>query len=332
MENESAKSGSRAGRRIRWLAGAIVLAIAAYSGGWYWLAGKVETETRRAMQAQSAAGTDIDCEGLSVSGYPFRLEVRCKSVGVVRPMDRVTIRTGGFRSAAQVYEPTRIVAELDSPVSIDGGTASNLELGWRLGRASAVIGQPLPQRASVSVDELSAKAGAQPLLRAGHAEAHMRRNEGALDLAVRYDGLVLERVLTRGRELPVLAGDADLTVDDGVRMVVRGATSLRGVSGQLRRAALLVTPDRGVLVSGPFSVGNDGLIDATLKLTVVDPAGLAQAFKPAFPDYASQIEALAAAQPPAGDGEVPELTLPLVIREGMARIAFINLGHIPPVD
>jgi hypothetical protein len=64
----------------------------------------------------------------------------------------------------------------------------------------------------------------------------------------------------------------------------------------LRRAALLVTPDQGVLVSGPFSVGNDGLIDATLELTVVDPAGLAQAFKPAFPDYASQIEALAAAQ------------------------------------
>jgi hypothetical protein len=53
-----------------------------------------------------------------VRGYPFRLEVFCTALDVARPAEGLTVKAGAFRSAAQVYEPRRVYAELDSPVAV----------------------------------------------------------------------------------------------------------------------------------------------------------------------------------------------------------------------
>jgi hypothetical protein len=177
-----------------------------------------------------------------------------------------------------------------------------------------------------------ALGGIEGAVAAAHAEAHMRLNEGDLDLAWRYEGLALDEKLTGRSGLPVLAGDADIMRSRTVRRWPRQACSrCAAISGEIRRLALLVTPERGLLVSGPFSIRADGLVDATLEVIVVDPAGFAQAFKPAFPEQAAKIDTLAAVPAQAGPDGTPEIKLPVTIAGGNAMLGFIPLGQIAAV-
>ncbi|TCD13763.1 DUF2125 domain-containing protein [Oricola cellulosilytica] len=333
MESRREKSPRDTGRQIRWLAVIIFLVAIAYSGGWFWLADKVEAYATAALDAQRAKGNSIDCPGRAVTGYPFRFEVRCASIAFEQPAREFSIEAGAFRSAAQVYEPRRIIAELDSPMTVLSPVLPPLRIEYDLAQTSAVVAEPLPQRASAAIDRLRVSTHDEnPLMTSTRFEIHMRQNGDALDLAVRFEGLAAAPPLAPYSALPPLSGDADVTIKDGVALASGGVSSLRGVSGELRRGALLVTPEKGVMLNGPFSIGADGLVDATLELSVVDPAGLAAAFKPVFPQYAAQIEALASVQPPSDDGSVPEVTLPVAIRDGMVRLGFFALGDIPPID
>ncbi|QKV20131.1 DUF2125 domain-containing protein [Oricola thermophila] len=330
MAEKKEKQVGNAGRRMRWMAAGILAAGIAYSAGWYWLANRVEAETARYIATQRQQGTTIGCADRSVGGYPFRLEVFCTAFDLARPLDGLTVKAGAFRSAAQVYEPRRVYTELDSPVVVESAVAGALRLDWSLARATASLAQPLPERASVAVDDLDVTLdGIGKALAAAHAEAHMRLREGDLDIAWRYEGLVFDERVAGRANLPVLAGDGDVTIEDGAARAASGLRTLRGASGEIRRLALLVTPKQGLLVSGPFSVDEGGLVDATLELVVVDPAGLAQAFRAAFPELAAQIDALAAMSAESGPDGTPEIVLPVSIRDGQAVLGFIPLGRLP---
>jgi len=333
MAENKEKPRYNAGRRIRWLGVAIIVAVIAYSGGWYWLAGQVETQAAGFVEEQRGLGLAIDCADRDVRGYPFRLEIFCTSLDMERPAEGLTVEAGAFRSAAQVYEPNRIYAELDAPVSVASPVVGQVKANWSLGRVTATLAEPLPERVSVALDNLDlAFAGLQKALTATHGEAHMRTQGEELDLALRYEGLTIDPRFVAGRTLPTLSGDADLRLKDGVALATQGVSTLRGVAGEIQRLALLLTPERGFLVSGPFEIGADGLIDATLKIIIVDPAGFAAAMKPVFPEYASQIDMVASGQKQAGPDGTPELQLPVSIRDGRAALGFIPLGRIPPLD
>jgi hypothetical protein len=333
MANDKSKPPYNAGRRIRLLALGIVAAGIGYSYGWHWLAGRVGAEADRMVAEEQARGTAIDCADREVRGYPFRLEVFCTSFDVARPADGLTVKAGGFRTAAQVYEPRNIIAELDSPVTVTSDFAGAMKFDWTLAQASAVLDDPVPQHASAVVDDLTVGfAGIERALAAAHAETHLRRVEDNVDLAWRYEGLVIDAGLAGGRHLPALSGDANMTIKNGVALAAGGVQSLRGVSGEIHRLALLLTPERGLLVSGPFEIGMDGRVNATLDVFLVDPAGFAQELKPVFPEYSSQFDAFAAMPQKAGPDGTPELKLPVRITDGNAVIGFIPVGTIPPVD
>src|SRR6202021_862269 len=60
----------------------LVIAAAAWSAFWFYSASKVD-ETADAWRAREArSGRVYDCARRSVSGYPFRLEVRCAGASV----------------------------------------------------------------------------------------------------------------------------------------------------------------------------------------------------------------------------------------------------------
>lgn len=330
MEHENSKSQGKAGRRIAWLGVAIVVACVAYTAGWYWIAGRIDAEAARQISSEQNAGTDIACADRSIGGYPFRIEMRCSSLMVARPAEKLSVKAGAFRSAAQVYQPDKVIAEVDGPATVDAPGMPPIRLAWDLAHASAQLGEPLPSRASTEIQALAADIGdTLNAVRAQQAELHMRRVEGDLDLAGTVRKLALDPAIAEGRALPIFGLDLNMRIDDGVALVAGGQQSLRGVSGEFRHATVRLDSNEGIEVKGPFSVGEDGLVDADWKLTVVDAAGLAEAFKPAFPEYASQIAMLAASQPASNGGGPPQFTLPVTVRNGEARLAFISLGRIP---
>src|SRR5262249_40349342 len=130
-----------------------------------------------------------------------------------------------------------------------------------------------------------------------------------------------------GAQLPPLAGVADLTVAGGVNLVRSGNNSLRGHSGTIRTLDLSSDPQTGLSLSGPFSVSNEGLLDAELKVTIRNPKALAEQLAQAFPSNANQIRSSFDGLAVLGNNP----TLPLKVKAGKATLGFIRLGVIPPL-
>ncbi|RJG43846.1 DUF2125 domain-containing protein [Mesorhizobium sp. DCY119] len=315
-------------RRILWLAAFVVLLFGGYSVGWFYLAGKVETKAKAEIASLNRDGMVAECTNPVARGYPFRLGLFCDHVAFEDAGRGVSVSAGNFRSAGQIYDPTHLIAEIDGPARIDVPQSQPLALTWDNLRASVRLAQPLPERVSVEGKMLKAATDAgAPLLAADTFEGHVRPNGQDLDLAGSFAGLALDSSLVEGRTLPLLSGDTDLTVKNGVTLIAQKAQSLRGQSGTIRSLDLSTSETAGLSLSGPFSVGEDGLLDAQFKLTVRDPQGLAMALSEAIPEKSEQIQQGFAALSMLGSAP----SLPLKISKGRASFGFIKLGNVPPL-
>jgi hypothetical protein len=155
----------------------------------------------------------------------------------------------------------------------------------------------------------------------------MRRNGDDLDLAASFADAALDPRVAQGAKLPPLAGEADLTIIDGVDWVRFGDGSLRGRSGMVRTLALSTGQGTGLSLSGSFTVAEDGLLDADLMIRVRGPKELADQLAGAFPAHADQIRTSFMGLAAMGDNP----SMPLKVTRGKARLGFLPLGDIPPL-
>jgi hypothetical protein len=327
---KTGRPGSRYGRRIAWLGVLVVLLLGGYTAAWFHFAGRLEEQARIVTSRSYAGGASVECENPQARGYPFRIGIYCDQVAFSEVPQGARLSAGSFRSAAQVYDPKRIVAELDGPASIDLPGADPLALAWQGLRASVRLAKPLPDRVSVETSALSAKNASGDLLATVDAfQAHFRPNGRAIDLAARFERLAIDPRVLDARSLPPLSGQSDLSIDDGVQLAGKGLDSLRGQSGTLRLLDLSTAEGKtGVALSGPFSIAGDGLVDADLSLVVRDAAGIATVLSEAFPEARDRISLSLSGLAALG----PETSLPLKIERGRATLGFIPLGEIPPLE
>ena len=171
----------------------LLIAAVAWTAFWFYSASQVDVvaDAWRAREAQS--GRVYDCAQRSVSGYPFRLEVRCEharvslasqTAGQTEAQAPITAKLGNILVMAQVYDPKLLIAEFTAPATIsDPNSASSMIVNWRTARSS-IVGLPgIPQRVSLVFDDPAldrVKGSLQlPLLRAKHIELHGRIAEGS---------------------------------------------------------------------------------------------------------------------------------------------------------
>jgi hypothetical protein len=320
-------------RRFLWLALFIVVLFGGYSALWFTLANRLEKQSQALIASLNSEGATAECTNLEVRGYPFRLGLFCDSLDYDDAAKNVSATAGSLRSAAQVYQPQHIVAELDSPLRTSTPGLPPLWLDWDKLRASVRIAEPMPERISVEVEGLSGATDPDEgdpvsLFSAEAGEAHLRPNGADLDAAVSFTQVEIDPAAVAGKTLPVLDGAGDVTLKDGVRLVVSKTQSLRGQSGTIRNLNLSSGSDTGVALSGTFAVGTDGLLDANLTITVRDPQGVSEALAAAFPAAQKQITTGFAALSMLGNTP----SLPLRISKGKAVLGFISLGRIPPLE
>jgi hypothetical protein len=327
MDETSTRKG-RYGRRIVWLGVAVVVLIAAYTAGWFWLARKIEGEASLVLARLQERGMKAECANLTARGYPFRIGLFCDRVAVEQTTDLVSVSAGAFRSAGQIYDPMLIVAELDGPASFSAPGTGTLDLDWEKLRASARLAQPLPKRVSLEGSGLRVTAGGgTKLVGADTFEGHMRPNDADLDLAAQFAGLVLDPVLVDGRSVPPLSGEADISVADGASLLGDDAHDLRGRSGVVRNLSLTLGTTGSLQLSGPFSIAEDGLIDGNLRVSLQEPKALAASLSQIFPEEADKIDQALVGLTFLGN----QPSLPLRISKGRVSLGFIPLGKIPPV-
>jgi hypothetical protein len=310
-------------RRFAWFAFAIVAAVGLYTAGWFYAASQLESEVANAIAKSRARGAETDCTHAQARGYPFRIGLFCDGVAWSDRQAGLSLTGMGLRSAAQIYQPRRVVGELDTlRAEFTNGEGIRIDLADI--RYSAHLASPLPEIASISGQTATAGAlSGEALATAKGVEVHMRPNGPDLDLAGRFLGLAM--IAGVGPAVPSLDGDIDLTVRDGVAQIM-APKGLRGLSTEIRNLSLN-GGGAGVTVSGRFAIDAAGLVDATLTLSIRNPTVLAAILGTALPEMRPQLaqaEALIGAM-----GDNPQL--PLAISKGRIRMGFFTLGRIPPL-
>jgi hypothetical protein len=154
----AASSQSRSGRRFWLLGGGIVLAIALYTGGWFYAASELKNTVLKAIAPGNAAGVTGECSNIDFRGYPFRIGLFCSKVDVDDNVNGVSATFGELRSAAQVYAPGHIVWELDSPAEIRTAHGLSINAEWTNLQSSLVTKFKGVDRTSTVIDGLKATA------------------------------------------------------------------------------------------------------------------------------------------------------------------------------
>ncbi|MBO6717380.1 MAG: DUF2125 domain-containing protein [Rhizobiaceae bacterium] len=318
-------------RRFIWLAIAIIAAIALYTFGWFYAADRLVSEAQAALDRASSGGNRAVCEQMDARGYPFRIGLFCDAVFVERRTEGIDLDAGALRSAAQVYSPRQVVAELDAPVRLNLPRLLPLHFTWGSLQASARLALPMPERTSLVAQRLNVEAdtpgvGNTGLLGADRAEVHLRPAGANLEVGLRTNALTMGPLLTAG-QLPPVSGVADFVLLDGMARFGARDFDPHGARLDIRRVEIAVEGGGNLAISGPLSVRDDGLVDADLQVKASDAAALLAIVAGAFPEISQQMLTLGAGLAALG----PDQPLPLRIREGVVTLGFITLGQIPPI-
>lgn len=338
-EGETGRS-SAAGRVFAGVAILVVVLAAALTGVWYYLAGELDRRVASALDAAGGGGTAIACDGREVFGYPFRIGLSCDAVGVDAPANGIRLSAGSLRTAAQIYQPSHIVAELGGPLRATVPDLPPLEMNWALAQASTSLWTEGLERVSIAIDQavlsLVGEAGAlTPLARSVRLETHARQNGAALDFALSDAGVVA--TIPPIGDIPAFDLSADLTVDGAAGWLQDGVPggqvgpALRGEAGMIRSLRLVSSVGASVDVSGPFRVSEAGEISGDFRLGVENPQAIATLVTVLVPGSGGVASAIAGGIGLVGRQENGQTVLDVAVRDGEARLGFIPLGRLPRI-
>ncbi|MCY6383632.1 DUF2125 domain-containing protein [Hoeflea prorocentri] len=337
MARSSGKAPANTSRRYLWLVILIVVAIAGYTGVWFYLAGQLESRSQFLLSDLRSQNVEADCRDLDVRGYPFRLGLHCTSVVAEDQKTATTVSTGGFRSAAQIYKPNHIVSELDGPVSIKASAGLLADMNWDILRSSTVFSLDGLDRASLESKELQAKvtvAGASDPVEvvAETSQFHARRNNADLDAVLRLNSAIV-RLGEQLGNMPALDLQADVTLADRASLLNGGSQTdqpWRDLSASLNNLNADLENGAGLSIEGPFSINQDGYLTGKFNMEVRNMRAWQDVLTRAFPHLAKEIGNAAGIAAGIGGGG-GSLSLPVNIENGTVRIGFIQLGKLPPI-
>jgi hypothetical protein len=278
--------------RLFLLPGLLLVAAVAWSAFWFYAAAQVDdaVDAWRAQEAKS--GRVYDCAKRSVSGFPFRLEVRCNDASVslrsqtaqqLATQTSVTAKLDEILVVAQVYDPKLLIAEFTAPATIsERAEQPSMVVSWSKARSS-VVGLPaVPQRASIvfddaSIDRLTGAVPA-PLVRAKHVELHGRLADGApldhpaIEAVVKIEAGSIQEV----HPLLAAAFDADIHAiltglkDFSPKPWPERLRELQAAGGHAEIVQSRVAQGEVIAVaSGSLGLSAQGRLDGELQMTVV---------------------------------------------------------------
>jgi hypothetical protein len=200
----------------------ILLAVVAvaWSAGWFWIRNRAAQEIDGWTAREAAAGRNWTCADRSLTGYPFRIELRCSAVTLERSDGR--FRLGPTTAVAQVYQPRLVVFESTGPFHVEQGGLTG-DASWSGLQGSFHGASDGFTRASLVVDSPKvAVTGTDsgPFAVDGrHLELHARpapgrfESEGAVDMSLRLTQAEVPQLdaFTGTQDPTDLALDATLT-------------------------------------------------------------------------------------------------------------------------
>ena len=334
----ASSSRTSVSRKIWYLAAAIVLAVVLYTGGWFYAASALKEKTLALLGSREASGMTVECADADYRGYPFRIGLFCSSITLDDRNNGVSATVGTLRSAAQVYDPSHIVWEVDGPAQVRTSHGLTVSSEWESLQSSLVAQGRSVERSSTVIRQgmtsiVSTATGGSFNIGAEQFEVHLRQNGQDLDAALKLD-----KLRTTGESLPELLPAITATAD--VTFVGRGGIldgtdpsgiALYGTEGEMRSLSADLGEGRTISISGPFSIDDDGYLSGRLKLKVDQIDAWQSSLSEAFPDIAPVLQTVAGMLS-ALNGGGQSASLDLTVKRGKILAGgFIPVGEIPPI-
>ena len=154
----------------------VLVAAVAWTGFWFYAASHVDEKFDEWRTREAKSGRSYECASRSVAGFPFRMEVRCADPVVTltsQTADRtqLTARLKDILVIAQVYDPTKIIAEFTGPAAVSAGNeAPSFVANWSRAAPARRVCRRAARVAGVrrSGGRSHERNGSSPLLRAKH--------------------------------------------------------------------------------------------------------------------------------------------------------------------
>ncbi|QNQ61429.1 DUF2125 domain-containing protein [Brucella sp. 6810] len=317
---------------------AVPVFIAAYTAGWFSIADRLEAKARADMARLDAQGVGVQCENLHMGGYPLRINVVCDSISWQRPSEGMAFRAGKFSSGSPLYAPYSLTNALTGPAFIEFPGISPLEVNWSKFTSNTRLARPFPTEIEIAARDVAVglrtePTKTEPLSSLEHMNVQIDGSTGMLKLMGRFAGLKFAPSVIGNAKSPELDGVADIDISDAEGLLASDSESvyqrLRGHSGTINQAFVSMPNGAMVSLTGPFSVNEDGLINADLKLTLVNAQSLAQAGQAVFPAQGGNIATVLFALSAMPKDENGNPTMEIAIRKGKASAGFIPLGRLP---
>ena len=179
----------------------LVVAALGWSAFWFVVRGRVSEAVDQALAQEQGRGRSWTCTDRSITGFPFRVELRCAALSLTsaRWGETVRVETGPALALGQIYSPGLVIFQLASPLKATLPEGRVLDIAWT--RLAASLAHREPQRVAIVVTgpnaTLSAPGYAAESWRADTLEAHLRRNptrpaeQQVVDASIEVKGSVL---------------------------------------------------------------------------------------------------------------------------------------------
>jgi len=319
------------GRLATFLVALLIVIAGLWSAGWWGLASYTESQIDAFLAGRAQDEVAISCPNRSIGGYPFRLKVRCE--GPVRLVSAdLEAEAPALAAVARVEQPSEVETELESPLKLSAPFLSEpLTVTWQ--QALLETGLTEPRFSLRLVDAAAGQGDFSASALSGSGTLGPGENAGETSVQLALSDLTFSQ---GGLSLP----ESDLALSAEVvgepQLLLAGVPQWRvsGLAARQMRAEIDLEGAR-ILVEGPVQVDPNGILSGQLGVTVTGLETIAGKVE-ALPDGLREPAQLVLAAigglgiPTEVDG-APARQLTVSVENGKARVAFINLGRVPPL-
>lgn len=328
----------RPSTKILWLGFGIVLIVVAVFFGWNWTADKLQTSLNEKLTEFSSNGKTVTCNNLDIEGFPFRLGVRCSHTAFDDSNRRFGLSAGAFRTAAQIYKPGKIIAELDGPMLLSN-KSNQLEINWQNLKASANIDLTNVNRTSVEASNLRIDFKNTVFknlgsLLADDLQIHLKQNENDLDVATSAERLTAQ---TKGDKVILPSSEFFIVAKllDGANALTHTrlgeSFDIRGSNINLEHFNFISENGAKVSADGPLNVSARGLLSGELNMTISKISEFLQIAQRNNPEFAKNIAQINTFLPMFQNGANGDIKIKLTLRDGFVQAGLFPLGFIPAI-
>lgn len=304
--------------------------------GWFAIAHFADGKIGQILSRLNDRGISIECGERKIVGFPFRLGVSCDDMVVDDSVHAYALSSGPVRSAAQLYAPRKNVVELSSPFTFQNANLS-LTSQWDLMRLFVDAKSDGFELLSANWKNLQMQTS-DALVKSDVGALHMRPNpqvSANMDVAGTINGLTVDgQDALRGS----VSFDAELKSAYGDIVVARTRPIdwLKAGNEVSIKNLFIILPEGGRLaLSGPLRVGENGMLNGTIRLGLDDVDKLAQFVTAINPEFGPVILGLGQGINMLGKdtdfGDRSLRAVPVEIKDGWTKVGFFKLGRLPPL-